>query len=80
MPTVVPNAFTSLKFSEDEEKEMREVSPLHKLFLINMRAEEAKRQLGLRLDLQKPGVFAQDHAYVTGRIELLTELIGDGDK
>lgn len=79
MPRQIPNVFTTFDFS-DEDLEMLEKASIPELFqmhLQNLRAQIARDMLALKVDMEKPGVFATNHAYKSGQLDLLNQLLGD---
>jgi hypothetical protein len=77
MPQMQYSMFQRFNLSA-EEKAVASVFPtINIAYLHNLRTDIATQILNLRLDLSQPAVFAQDHASLVGRLELLNELIGD---
>lgn len=79
MAQVLPNKFTQIEFSAEEEDQIRCTFTATQLqFLQNFRAAAAASILDLTFgageDLAKA---TQEHAYQRGRIDVLTELIDD---
>lgn len=79
MAQLLPNKFTQIAFTAEEEEEIRRTFTAPQLqFLQNFRAASATAILDLTFgageDLAKA---TQEHAYQRGRIDVLTELIDD---
>jgi hypothetical protein len=69
--------FDSYEFTEEEEKVAKHFSDFNILYLYNLRHEAIRTKLELKFDPTQPHVFQQNEAMLTGKIDVLTLLIGD---
>ena len=77
MPKMQPNVFTTIEFTPEEEKEASILPPLFRLFLISTRGSIAIAKINLKYTPNEPLEFAQQEAFLAGKLELLNQLIGD---
>lgn len=67
--------FPSFSFTEDDLKVAHAFNDTTIGFLQTELADRVKQRLSLRFDPTQPHEFIQQEAYLTGQMELLTELL-----
>jgi hypothetical protein len=77
MAVQIPSLLTTFKLDPEEEDAAKQFVGLNLMHLHNLRAEVVRNKLQLIFDPAKPQHFQQDEAYNKGKLDLLTELIGD---
>jgi hypothetical protein len=73
--TQVNSCFTSFDLSEEEIKQATNYNALQRAYLQTLLSEAAHTKLNLKFDPTNPVAFAQNDAYLQGKIELLQSLI-----
>ena len=70
-------SFVAYKFTEEELKAARQISPEHKMYLQTVLSDAAESKLALTLDPYKPLLFTQEEAYLRGQMDILVMLLSD---
>jgi hypothetical protein len=73
----VETSFVAYKFTAEELKAVRMISPEHKMYLQTLLADAAESKLNLTLDPYKPLLFTQQEAYIRGQMDILSMLLSE---
>lgn len=77
MAARIPSMFDHFSLDEEETKVAKTFTDANMLFLRNLRHEAMMAKLQLSFDPLNPHTFQQNEAALTGKIDVLTLLIGD---
>lgn len=72
---LVPNTFLSYKLSPEEEAAGRTLTLNNIAVLHNERSRIAEQKISLKFNPSEPLQFAQQEAYLSGQVELITYLL-----
>lgn len=73
----ITSIYDSFEFTPQEKEIAATFTDLNLLYLRNLRHEAVTAKLSLRYDPTQPHVFQQNEAMLTGKIDVLSFLIGD---
>ncbi len=73
----IETSFTAYKFTEEQLKAARQISPEHRMYLQTLVCDAAESKMALTLDPYKPLLFTQAEAYIRGQMDILNMLLSD---